>query len=406
MSNISEAGTIGERLMQLINHFASGNKTAFGRIAELESGLLAGIVGSRQSKPSFEVLQKILTGYPTVSPDWLLFGRGMMLREHSSSNKSYSGHIGEFPIKSAHGNEEVAIIAGNQYNRLKWDYLRRDESKKPSKKQEEAFALSNTSYAYESLSLPPSILKPGLTRAFPMPGNSMEPSFGEGDLIIATQLQNVDWSAFPKKSRYDEEIDALPMCVVEVRTEKMLSIEFGRCGVDSDVKTLSCFSDRRNFYAQKIELAHVKAIWEFKCFLSQRSQNPAQQLTYRAEMLERELNEIKEEAKRYPRLKILLRQMVLELDTSDDKLRWDFSDYIYDSKVRELYELELGPIGDNNKFADKLISILQPLIAELTPTLEEDRRKKQLEIERKRETPKPGEPPYMPGPLPGPRQPQ
>lgn len=393
--------------MQLINHFASGNKTAFGRIAELESGLLAGIVGSRQSKPSFEVLQKILTGYPTVSPDWLLFGRGVMLREHSSSNRNYSGHIGEFPVKSAHGNEEVAIIAGNQYNRLKWDYLRRDESKKPAKKQEEAYALSGTSYAYESLSLPPSILKPGLTRAFPMPGNSMEPSFGEGDLIIATQLQNVDWNTFAKESDDYEVIDALPMCVVEVRTKNILSIEFGRCGVDSDVKNLICFSDRRNFYPQTIELTHIKEIWEFKCFLSQRSQNPAQQLTYKAEALERELNEIKKEAKRYPRLKILLRQMVLDLDTSDDKLRWDFGDYIYDRKVRELYDLEVGPIGDdNNKFADKLISILQPLIVELTPTLEEDRRKKQLELEKARAIRKPGEPPYLPGPLPGPRQPQ
>ncbi|MGI4872276.1 MAG: hypothetical protein ACRYFX_14005 [Janthinobacterium lividum] len=40
---------------------------------------MAGIVGIRQSKPSFEVLQRILTGYPSVSPNWLLFGRGQML---------------------------------------------------------------------------------------------------------------------------------------------------------------------------------------------------------------------------------------------------------------------------------------------------------------------------------------
>jgi transcriptional regulator with XRE-family HTH domain len=314
--------------------------------------------------------------------------------------------IGRFPLAGIDNNIVVPIIVGNQYNRLKWDYLRRNESDVPTKEEEEAYGMSNTSYAYESLSLPPIILKPGVTRAFPMPGNSMEPSFGDGDLIIATQLQNIDWSAFPKESNSYEVIDTLPMCVVEVETKKERSIEFGRCGVDATIKSLYCFSDRRGFMPYRIGLESIKAIWEFKCFLSQRSQNPAQQLTYRADALERELNEIKKEAKRYPRLKILLRQMVLELDTSDDKLRWDFSDYIYDSKVRELYELEVGPIVDDNKFADKLISILQPLIAELTPTLEEDRRKKQLELERERAIRKPGEPPYMPGPLPGPRQPQ
>jgi len=318
--------------------------------------------------------------------------------------------IGKFPLAGIDNNIVVPIIVGNQYNRLKWDYLRRGESDVPAKEEEEAYGLSNTSYAYESLSLPPFILKPGITRAFPMPGNSMEPSFGDGDLIIATQLQNVDWSTFPKESNSYEVIDALPMCVVEVETKKERSIEFGRCGVDAAIKSLYCFSDRRGFLPHRIGLESIKAIWEFKCFLSQRSQNPAQQLTYRAEALERELNEIKEEAKRYPRLKILLRQMILELHTSDASLNWDFSDYIYDSKVRELYELEVGPIGDNSNFADsnkyaaKLFSILQPLIAELTPTLEEDRRKKQLEIERKRETPQPGQPPYLSGPIQEPRQ--
>lgn len=88
MLQVEEIGTVGERILQLINYFASGNKTAFGRAAGLQSGLLAGIIGSRQSKPSFEVLQKILTGYPSINPIWLLFGRGPMLHEADSEAAS------------------------------------------------------------------------------------------------------------------------------------------------------------------------------------------------------------------------------------------------------------------------------------------------------------------------------
>lgn len=79
MLQIIENGTISERIKQLVNHFYQGNKTAFGRAADIQSGVLAGIVGGRESKPGFEILQKLLTAYPNVNPEWLLFGRGPMI---------------------------------------------------------------------------------------------------------------------------------------------------------------------------------------------------------------------------------------------------------------------------------------------------------------------------------------
>lgn len=71
--------------MQLIDHFCKGNKTAFGRGAGIQSGVLAGIFGSRGTKPGLELLQKILTGYPSVSAEWLLLGHGSMLKSDTSS---------------------------------------------------------------------------------------------------------------------------------------------------------------------------------------------------------------------------------------------------------------------------------------------------------------------------------
>lgn len=79
MLNIDEEGNIHDRIMNLVSYFSGGNKAAFGRGADIQSGVLAGIIAGRKNKPSFEVLQKILTGYPNVNPMWLLFGRGPLL---------------------------------------------------------------------------------------------------------------------------------------------------------------------------------------------------------------------------------------------------------------------------------------------------------------------------------------
>lgn len=90
MLQIQEIGTISQRIIQLVDHFCQGNKTAFGRAADIQSGVLAGIVGGRESKPGFEILQKLLTAYPSVNAEWLLFGRGQMLQE--STSETLLGH--------------------------------------------------------------------------------------------------------------------------------------------------------------------------------------------------------------------------------------------------------------------------------------------------------------------------
>ncbi|WP_151086867.1 hypothetical protein [Hymenobacter baengnokdamensis] len=372
MLEINEVDTISKRIVKLVDYFCKGNKTAFGRAADIQSGVLAGIVGERGSKPGFELLQKMLTAYPTVSPDWLLFGHGRMLRKVVDSEKDYIGHIGRFPVKSARDNPEVPIIAGNQHNRLKWDYLPRRDDELPNKEEEATYALSNTPYAYESLSLPASMLKPGLSRAFPISDASMEPSFGEGDLIIATQLQNIDWTTFPRESDSHAVIDTFPVCVVEVWSEKWRSIEIGRFCIDATGKSLICFKDNRFFHGQYIPLNYVKEIWEFNSFLSKRALNPAQELVYKTSQLEQQLLQAKKSASLYIRLKHRIRELILAWNTSMKTLSQDFNDYKDDEQVRQYYSTEVGIIDDEEEYGLKLLSIIHPLIIELTPTLEAD----------------------------------
>lgn len=114
---IDEIGTISERINKLVDHFCKGNKTAFGRAADIQSGVLAGIVGGRGSKPGFEILQKLLTAYPTVDPTWLLFGRGSMLKDlsqltlHEALTAPVSPGISQGEVDERTGEIEKQMVA-------------------------------------------------------------------------------------------------------------------------------------------------------------------------------------------------------------------------------------------------------------------------------------------------------
>ena len=70
--------SINERLKTIIEEQYNGNKRAFSMAIGVTPTVIENVVGSRQGKPSFDVLEKICAN-ANVSPDWLLMNRGKML---------------------------------------------------------------------------------------------------------------------------------------------------------------------------------------------------------------------------------------------------------------------------------------------------------------------------------------
>jgi hypothetical protein len=64
----------------MVQVFAGGNKSAFGRKADIQASVLAGLVGGRMSNPSFDMMQRLLTAFPQVQGQWLVMGQGNMLK--------------------------------------------------------------------------------------------------------------------------------------------------------------------------------------------------------------------------------------------------------------------------------------------------------------------------------------
>lgn len=71
--------TINERVDTIITELYNGNKRAFSIFIGVSPTVIENVVGTRQGKPSYDVLEKICAK-ANISGDWLLTGKGSMLK--------------------------------------------------------------------------------------------------------------------------------------------------------------------------------------------------------------------------------------------------------------------------------------------------------------------------------------
>ena len=70
---------INKRFEVIINSVYKGNQSAFAKAVGVTPTVIANVVGTRQGKPSFDVISKICAN-ANISADWLLTGKGAMLK--------------------------------------------------------------------------------------------------------------------------------------------------------------------------------------------------------------------------------------------------------------------------------------------------------------------------------------
>ena len=68
--------SIHQRMKQLVD--TVGTKNSFSKAIDVNPSVIGNIVGRRLSKPSFEVIEKIIQKFPDLSLDWLILGKGEM----------------------------------------------------------------------------------------------------------------------------------------------------------------------------------------------------------------------------------------------------------------------------------------------------------------------------------------
>lgn len=72
---------INERLFLLIQDL-DANPNSFAESLGVKGTVIHNIIKGRMSKPSFDLLEKIMQNYPTLNTNWLILGRGEMWVEN------------------------------------------------------------------------------------------------------------------------------------------------------------------------------------------------------------------------------------------------------------------------------------------------------------------------------------
>lgn len=78
--------TINERMNHIIKELYGGNKRAFANAIGVSATVIENVVGTRQGKPSYDVLEKVCAN-ANMSAEWLLMERGEMLYNSTSQTQ-------------------------------------------------------------------------------------------------------------------------------------------------------------------------------------------------------------------------------------------------------------------------------------------------------------------------------
>lgn len=82
----------------LINAVSNGNKRAFAHLVGVTPTVIENIVGKRQGKPGYNLLEKISFAIENLNPNWLLTGEGSMLRSDDQEQSSPHPSASSIPL--------------------------------------------------------------------------------------------------------------------------------------------------------------------------------------------------------------------------------------------------------------------------------------------------------------------
>ena len=152
---------INERILHIANEVYKGNISEFCRIADIKQATMSNIVAGRMSKPSFDIINSIVTK-TNINSEWLITGSGTMIKGENQTCLINEG----IPL---YRSEAAAGFGTAEFNIENKDI----EAKYKIKELDSASFMLHVR------------------------GDSMSPTYGNGDIIAVKtvlNIQSIQWS--------------------------------------------------------------------------------------------------------------------------------------------------------------------------------------------------------------------
>lgn len=156
---------VNKRIEQIILHYNLNKNSFSGKLGLKNNTTIGQIVSGRKSKPSFDVLNKIVETFPEIDSNWLLTGKGEMFLESISQ-------VEDSPISYTNGFKkgvpyyDIDVSASIQESF-------QDVAEEPDMYID--FKPFNDCSAY-----------------LPIYGDSMYPQFASGEIVALKIIKNID----------------------------------------------------------------------------------------------------------------------------------------------------------------------------------------------------------------------
>lgn len=166
--------SINLRFQQIIDNLYAGNKRAFAIAMGVSATVVENVVGKRQGNPSFDVTKKLLLAIDTINPEWLLTGKGEMIKNAYIRDEDAINMASEdTPIYRAKGIQSIPLYNIDAISNLS-----------------ELFdPYQHTKYNIGDLSIPNA---PRCDGAIYVRGDGMYPIVNAGDIICFKAIHDVN----------------------------------------------------------------------------------------------------------------------------------------------------------------------------------------------------------------------
>lgn len=94
---------IQNRIQKAVDALCNGNKSEFCRRIDRPAQAIKDIIGGKQSAPGYELIYDILSSDLGISPKWLLFGEGQMLKSKERDDNQNATRLPLIPMDAFAG---------------------------------------------------------------------------------------------------------------------------------------------------------------------------------------------------------------------------------------------------------------------------------------------------------------
>lgn len=264
---------INDRIAELLKALGK-NAAAFSAQISVAPTVLYNIMDGRRSKPSFEVLEKIINAVPELNLTWLIQGIGtMFLQTSGTANnagdapKGYTNSLERIIVatQDSRGNATIPMIN----RRAAANYLSGHQS-------QEYFE------ELDPVILPSYMLKAGQHFLLQVFGDSMETTFHDGDWVLCRNIHRADW---PDLKDFD--------CYVIVSQERGMQLKRIKNRLQQ-YGFIRCRSDNRAHTPFNITYDDIIEIWHVEWKLSAYFPNLNEDFYKKITSLEDDVQDIKD----------------------------------------------------------------------------------------------------------------